>query len=146
MTSRSSSAAGDRLRRSDEGEAALPSPARCVLVANADPSTFGLLCEWLGAEGYRVIDERAATEEVREPIAAVVVDVPFARHGGLELVQQVAARHPGAPILALSATFFANVKCSGGCAHSLGVAGVLPKPLARDALVDALRKLAPGGS
>ncbi|MGE5339384.1 MAG: hypothetical protein ACM3PU_16265 [Gemmatimonadota bacterium] len=105
-----------------------------IRVVNADRATLGLLQEWLGAAGYRVVDVGAA----QEPARLTIVDVPFTRHGGLELLRRVAGDDPGVPILALSPTFFSNVKCGGECARALGVAGVLPKPLAREALLEAV--------
>jgi DNA-binding NarL/FixJ family response regulator len=57
------------------------------------------------------------------------------------VIRRVTAQYPDIPILALSPTFFSNVKCGGNCARELGVAGVLPKPVARDALMDAIRDL-----
>lgn len=131
--------------RADEDGPEAPAGGGRILVVNADAATYGLLCEWLGAEGFGVSDERDAQASARGPFTAVIVDVPFARHGGLELLGEVAARHPGTPLLALSATFFSSVQCSGGCAHALGVSGVLPKPLTREALVAALRNLPPAG-
>jgi hypothetical protein len=44
-------------------------------------------------------------------------------------------------VLALSATFHASVECTGELARSLGVAGVLPKPLRRETLIAAVRNL-----
>ena len=43
--------------------------------------------------------------------------------------------------LRLSPTLFSNVSCGGNCARALGVDGVLPKPVARDALIAAIRDL-----
>lgn len=128
----------------DDDERARQVAGSLILVVNADAATLGLLRAWLGAEGHRLIDEHRGWDAATESIAAVIVDVPYARHGGLELLGQVAARYPGKPVLALSATFFSNVKCSGGCAHALGVTGVLPKPVSREALITALRNLLPG--
>lgn len=112
--------------------------APLIRVVNADNATLGLLQEWLGAAGYRVVD----AETKPEAAALTIVDVPFARRGGADLLRQIAAADPGVPILALSPTFFSNVRCGGGCAHSLGVAGVLPKPLAREALLAAVDRIA----
>ena len=96
------------------------------------------------ADFRRLRDGRRETRSISSlsgPAALAIVDVPFTRHGGHEVVQRVAAQYPGVPILALSPTFFSNVKCGGNCARALGVDGVLPKPVARDALIDAVRNL-----
>ena len=114
-------------------------PAR-ILVVDDDPALIGLLEEWL-AEHACVVASARSDHAAREPFDLVLVDVPFPRQGGLALLQRIAGEHPGVPMLALSSTFFAGVECSGEVAHSLGVASVLPKPLAREALVSAVRKL-----
>ena len=56
---------------------------------------------------------------------------------------QLAARHPGKPLVALSSNFFAGVEANGAVARALGAKAVLPKPLTREALLGALRKLLP---
>jgi CheY-like chemotaxis protein len=122
----------------DTGSAPMTAAAPLVRIVNADGATLGLLQEWLGGAGYRV----AAADTANEAPALTIVDVPFARHGGADLLSRIAAADPGVPILALSPTFFSNVRCGGGCAHLLGVAGVLPKPLAREALLAAVDRLA----
>jgi len=63
-----------------------------------------------------------------------------------DLIRRVTQNHPEEPILALSATFLSSVSCEGGCAKRLGVAGVLPKPLSRDALLAAVARFAPRGA
>jgi len=111
-----------------------------IRVVNAERETLGLLQEWLGAAGYRVGGE-ASPKGSDDDTALVIVDVPFTRHGAIELLRHVSAQHPVTPILALSATFFANVKCGGDCARALGVARVLPKPVPRDTLVTLVEEL-----
>jgi FixJ family two-component response regulator len=113
--------------------------APLIRVIDADRATLELLNEWLTSAGFAVAVEDDADSAVRGPAVLAIVDVPFTRHGGHEAIQRVAAQYPGIPILALSPTFFSNVKCGGNCARALGVAGVLPKPVARDALLDAIR-------
>jgi DNA-binding NarL/FixJ family response regulator len=115
-----------------------PDPATSVLVLGADRATFGLVSEWLAADGWRVSE----TALPGVPPALVLVDVPYPRHGCAERLQPVVRAHPGAPVIALSPTFFGSVLCTGDCAEALGVAGVLPKPVSRDALVAGVRKLA----
>jgi two-component system nitrogen regulation response regulator GlnG len=104
-----------------------------VLVVDADPALAGLLEEWLSREGCTVVPERPDL---------VVVDLPFPRERGAELIERMARAHPGAPIIALSSNFFAGVEASGALARTLGVACVLAKPLTREALVNALRQAA----
>jgi len=105
-----------------------------ILVVDADPALCGLLEEWLAEEGCRVVDH--------DP-DLVVVDLPRPKQAGAALVAQLAARHPGKPLVALSSNFFAGVEANGAVARALGVEAVLPKPLTREALIGALRKLLP---
>jgi CheY-like chemotaxis protein len=122
------------------GTAAAPGPR--VLVVDTDRVLCGLIEEWLGGCGCEcsVLAQDADDGPVQEA-DVVVVDVPFPRQGGLDLLQRVASRHPGTPIVALSSTFFAGVESSGALARSLGVAAVLPKPVAREALIRAVKDL-----
>jgi DNA-binding response OmpR family regulator len=107
-----------------------------IRILDTDRATLDLLNEWLTSDGFAVTG-------ANDPgvAALMIVDVPFTRHGGRDLVQRASAQYPGTPILALSPTFFSNVACGGNCARSLGVAGVLPKPIGRDALIAAIRNL-----
>jgi DNA-binding response OmpR family regulator len=114
-----------------------------ALIVDADPALAALLEEWLDEHGWRVTRETAGEAPVANGYDVVMLDVPYARRDGLELVRRVAARHPGTPIVALSASFFAGVDSSASIARSLGAACVLPKPLAREALIAALRRVHP---
>lgn len=105
-----------------------------VLVVDADPALYGLLEEWLAEEGCRMVD--------RDP-DVVVVDLPWPKQAGANLVKALAARHPGKPLVALSSNFFAGVEANGAVSRALGVDAVLPKPLTRAALVGTLRRLLP---
>jgi CheY-like chemotaxis protein len=107
-----------------------------VLVVDADAPTLDLLREWLADAGWRVVDEPAAA-----PVALVLVDVPFPRRGLSPPSLRAAQVHAGVPVLALSASFHPSVEGSGEAARSLGVAGVLPKPLRREALLAAVGQL-----
>ena len=113
-----------------------------VLVVDADRVTFELLSEWLAAAGIRAMEEDAA-HPADPDCALALVDVAFLRDGGLEALKRVTGQYPGMPILAMSPGFFSNVDCTGTCARQLGVAGVLPKPVSRDALLAAVRRLLP---
>jgi DNA-binding response OmpR family regulator len=127
------------MMRSRDGQGG-PSASR-ILVVDDDPALVGLIEEWLAAYGCSVAQERSREHRVGDRFDLVIVDVAFPRQGGPSLLQRIANEHPGAPMLALSSTFFASVECSGDVARSLGVASVLPKPLTREALVSAVRNL-----
>jgi len=112
-----------------------------VLVIDGDRALTGLLDEWMCALGCTVV--HGAGGDADGHFQLVIVDVPYPRQGGVDLVARVAARHPQTPILALSSTFFAGVECRGPVARALGVDCVLPKPATRDALTTAVRNLLP---
>jgi DNA-binding NarL/FixJ family response regulator len=115
--------------------------APLIRIIGVDRAMFDLLTEWLTAEGYAVANGSTDDHAKRAPAAVAIVDIPYARQGGRDAVQRVAAQYPGIRILALSATFFSNVRCGGNCANALGADGVLPKPVARDDLIAAIRNL-----
>jgi CheY-like chemotaxis protein len=120
-----------------------PTPAPRVLVVDADCALFGLLAEWLGAEGCEVVQAAGDDAGAAERFDLVIVDVPFPRQGGVDLTARIMKRHPMTPILAMSSTFFGRIECCGPVARALGVACVLPTPLSRQALVDAARRFLP---
>jgi len=115
-----------------------------ILVVDTDRALLGLLEEWLGVCGC-VVESDPDRNEDRAPnserFALLIVDVPQPRRGGMELLQRLAAEHPGTPIIALSSTFFPGIESTGGVARTLGVACVLPKPVGRESLLTAVRSL-----
>ena len=129
------------------------SPRPTVLVLDADAVTFDLLREWLGEAGFAVcalLEPPSGTPPgTRDAGCAgrtagchlVIVDVPYPRALRAEPHRRLGALAGDIPVLALSATFHSNVERCGEVARSLGVAGVLPKPLRRDALVSAVQHL-----
>lgn len=112
---------------------------RRVLVVEADGPLIGLLQTQLEAEGCLVSAESAAGPG--EPADLIVVDLPYPRQGGVDLIRRIASRRPMTPILALSSTFFAGIECWGPVARELGVDCVLPKPASCEALARAVRRL-----
>jgi DNA-binding response OmpR family regulator len=118
-------------------------PARRVLVVDADPALLALLDEWLADHGCEVVHERRGDDAAQDDFDLVVVDIPFPRNGGSDVLKRVAHGNPGAPILALSSSFFAGIESTGAIARTLGVASVLPKPVTRAALIDAVDRLLP---
>lgn len=112
-----------------------------ILVVDADPALFGLLHAWLGDEAELIA---AARGDALPEAELIVVDVPFPRQAAADGLRALAERCPGTPLLALSPTLFAGVASRGAVARQLGVAAVLPTPVAREALQDAVRRLLPG--
>ena len=113
---------------------------RNVLVLEADPATRSLFGEWLDEEGFRIVDP--SSPDAGAPLSLVVLELPFLREDGLQPLAEAKLRYPGVPILVVSPTVFASVGCCGPCAAALGVAGVLPKPIARATLIEAVHRLA----
>ena len=111
------------------------------LIVGADPATLGLFQEWLAAGGYDVVDGDSTDRADRDRFALAIIDAPFPRQSALDLLQRVNNEHPGTPVLAHSSAFFSSVTCCGGVAHKLGVACVLPKPAAREALIAAVHRV-----
>src|SRR5262249_5830808 len=95
-------------------------PAHRIRVVDAAPAIFGLIEEWLAADGCTVTLEDGANGSGSGPVDLVVVDIPFPRQRGLDLLERVANDHPGTPIIALSSAFFAGVESHGAVARSLG--------------------------
>ena len=116
------------------------STARSVLVLETDQATRSLFGEWLGGEGWQVVDLPLAG--VDAPPSLIVLELAFLRGDGLQPLAEAKLRYPGVPILVVSPTVFASVSCCGPCAVALGVAGVLPKPIARETLIEAANRLA----
>jgi DNA-binding response OmpR family regulator len=112
-----------------------------IVLVNADRAMGGLLAEWLSDAGYRVVSRDALDQAAREEAALTIIDVPITRERGCEALGRMSTESCGTPILVLSPTFFSNVQWNGECARALGVAGVLPKPITRDALVSVVDTL-----
>jgi CheY-like chemotaxis protein len=116
---------------------------RRVRLVDADPTWRDLLGQWLSTLGCRVVPEPVSEAEPPPAADLVIVDVPFPRQGGVDLVRRVASQHPATPILALSTNFFSGIECCGPVARALGVDCVLPKPATREALATAVRRVLP---
>ena len=118
------------------------SALRRVRLVDADAIWRDLLGQWLYTLGCTVLPE-PPEGEAPPPADLVIVDVPFPRCGGVDLVRRIATQHPATPILALSTNFFSGIECCGPVARTLGVDCVLPKPATREALASAVRRVLP---
>ena len=110
-------------------------------MAEADCALAGLLKEWLAALG-RVLGR---ADEAPQRYDVIVVDLPFGRDCGVDMVKALSREHPGTPIVALSANLLPGVEPSGSVARELGVACVLPKPVTQEALMAELHKVVKAG-
>lgn len=115
-------------------------PSNRVLVLDSDALTQSMISEWLDADGWQVLEP--ALDQSANGLSLVVVDLPFPRAGSIDVLQQIRREYPDVPVIVISSTLFGNVGCCGPCAESLGVSGVLPKPVSREALLGAARRLA----
>ena len=102
-----------------------------ILLVDGDAALRGLIGEWLSDGEFSVVDERPDL---------VLVDLPCPREDCARALRRISNAHPLAPVVALSSSFFPGIEANGALARSLGVAGVLPKPLTREALVAAVRR------
>ena len=114
--------------------------SRNVLVLETDRASRSLFAEWLAGEGWQVVD--ASSADAAAPLSLIVLELAFLRGDGLQPLAEAKLRYPGVPIVVVSPTVFASVACCGPCAAALGVAGVLPKPIARETLIEAVHRLA----
>jgi DNA-binding NarL/FixJ family response regulator len=122
-----------------------PLPRARVLLRGADPALAALLAEWLNEVADLVLEpEPPAAPAPRADLH--IVDVPFPRRTDPPAGPLQEARGRGVPVLMLSSTFLGAIDCHGPVAAALGVDGVLPKPVARDALLAAVRRLLAGST
>jgi DNA-binding response OmpR family regulator len=105
-----------------------------------------LLREWLSEAGYgvRVITQRDLQSEGGADL--VIASIYMPKHGGAQLVRNICAAHPGAPIIAISGQFRSGLCQAGATAQALGVQQIIAKPLIRSDLLESVRAMigAPG--
>jgi DNA-binding response OmpR family regulator len=106
-----------------------------------------LLEEWLSEAGYGV--QVAASHDQHSggcpadgrPVDLVIVSLYMPKQGGVQLVRELQALHPEAPLIAISGQFLPGLSASGAIAHALGVQQVIAKPLTRSDLLAAVRAI-----
>jgi two-component system response regulator HydG len=118
-----------------------------VLVLEGDRHMADLLEDWLGSAGYCPIPAGggASVPAVHSGSNDVVLaDIASPRDAAAAVVARLRSTFPGTPVVLMSGYFLT----SGGTAaaeitRQLGVAGILPKPFTRDALLGMLGRLVP---
>lgn len=129
----------DAARGDGQPRKAVGVPPR-VLVVDADAAMAALIEEWLSEAGCVVMHD-GDDAGPQPPYDLAIIDVPYVRLGGHELVRRFAEAHPGIPIVALSTTLFPRVEACGPVARALGADCVLAKPASRQALTAAVKRL-----
>ena len=112
-----------------------------ILALNIDSAMLALIREWVDREACDVVHDAPDTSPARGRFDAIIIDVPFPRQGGIDVLARVKDEHPDAPVIVMSSSFFADVNSDGAIARALGAAGVLPKPVTRSALLAAVRRI-----
>jgi CheY-like chemotaxis protein len=109
-----------------------------IVIYEEDDLMRALIEEWLQDAGYRV---RSAARMVsyEDTTDLVIVSVYMPKHAGAQLVREIRAAHPGTPVIAVSCQFYAGLSANGTPARQLGVEQAIPKPLAREELLEAVR-------
>ena len=109
-----------------------------IVIYEADDLMRGLLEEWLAGAGYCVCAGTPFGQQPRAAADLVIVNIEMPKQAGSRAADKIRAAHPGAPIIAISAQFRADLSTDGTTAQSLGVAQVIAKPLTRHALLVAV--------
>jgi PAS domain S-box-containing protein len=132
---------GDRLSsRRTENEPG----RRLVLCVDDNPDVRATMTALLGSLGFAVLPAATAVDALQElkrglPIDLLLTDIQMPGGiGGLELADRVLARKPGLPVLFMSGS--AGAELLVGTPY-YGISDVLPKPVRKAALAEALKRL-----
>jgi DNA-binding response OmpR family regulator len=112
-----------------------------IALYEKDDLMRSLLKEWLSEAGYRVSAVGPGEASPGTDTDLVIVSIYMPKNGGAQLVRQIQAAHPGAPVIALSGQFRSGLSTVGATARELGVRQVIAKPLSRGDLLEATRAI-----
>ena len=118
------------------------SSAQTILVVEDDPGMRAVLRDVLTDEGFQVHEEPgpervpAVVERIRP--RAIVLDKEMPGSNGIELLATLGRRHPGIPVLVITAFGGAAVRAE---AIRAGAAAYLEKPFRMAMLLDTLRAI-----
>jgi DNA-binding response OmpR family regulator len=110
-----------------------------IVIYEEDYLTRTLLREWLSGPGYRVHKGTLRDPNRNYTVDLVIVSVYMPKNAGAELIREIQAAHPGAPLIAISGQFRSGLSADGATAQSLGVQLAIAKPLIRHDLLEAVR-------
>ena len=114
------------------GSRGAPEPA--VLLVDIDPPLASLFGEWLAGSGLRAAP--APADEASIELA--VVDLPYPRQGSRRRLEELTARFPGLPIVAVAPASHPSVAGCCAAARELGVDAVVAAPVRREAFLAAV--------
>jgi DNA-binding response OmpR family regulator len=112
-----------------------------IVIYEEDDLMGALLEEWLRDAGYRVHGVATHSAPAQGSADLVIVSLYMPKHAGARLAGEIRAAYPRTPLLAISAQFRSGLSTAGATAQTLGVAQVIAKPLARDALLATVRAM-----
>lgn len=118
------------------------SSAQTILVVEDDPGMRAVLRDVLTDEGFQVHEEPgpervpAVVERIRP--RAIVLDKEMPGSNGIELLATLGRRHPGIPVLVITAFGGAAVRAE---AIRAGAAAYLEKPFRMAMLLNTLRAI-----
>jgi FixJ family two-component response regulator len=120
------------------------SKTRLIFIVEDDDDVRASTRFFLEAEGYAVREFANAEQFLavtdRRQADCIVTDVNLSGRSGLDLIALLRARGVATPAIIVTATGRQTIKR----AAEIGVAAVLPKPLAADALAEWLDRLFSG--
>jgi two-component system response regulator AtoC len=119
------------------------SPVRTVLVVDDEANLRKVLSAHLRREGFSVLTAENGVQALErmetEPVDVVLTDLRMAPMDGLTLLERLQARHPGRPVVMLTAHGTVDTAVN---AMKLGAFDYLTKPFDKDELKLVIRKAA----
>jgi two-component system, OmpR family, response regulator len=117
-------------------------PPPCVLFVDDDPDAREIASIQLASAGFDVVTAANSVEALALfdtlAVDVVVTDIFMPAEDGIELIQDVRAREPRFPIVAISGGSLRHLKALG-VASTLGADALLEKPCGAGELVAAIR-------
>jgi two-component system OmpR family response regulator len=117
-------------------------PPPCVLFVDDDPDAREIASIQLVSAGFEVVTAANSVEALAlfdaRAVDVVVTDIFMPAEDGIELIQDVRARKPRFPIVAISGSSLRHLKALG-VASTLGADALVEKPCCAGELVAAVR-------
>jgi len=116
-----------------------------ILIIDDNEDMRGMLAMTLRMEGFEVAmaenGSRALEELARAPADLIVTDLFMPDKDGIETIEEIRRKHPGAKIVAMSGWQSEQGPDYLDVARELGAVGTLRKPFDPDALLAIVRRV-----